>query len=396
MKVLLFVLAINIYALPVRKGVTFKVENKKQYIVRGKIKHSSIISEKKLGMNFHLIETKEELSGVNNLYKTYTYYGDYMESVTDPMFVDQYHHEMIKTTEAWNITKGKKEVVIAVTDNEFELDHDDLQTAWWKNTNEIPGNNIDDDNNGYIDDVIGWDFVENDNNVDVLESPTHGTHVAGIIAATNNNIGVVGVAPGVKVMPLRWYGDERPWTTDLIVETYLYAIENGANIISTSYNIDGLVEDMAYRDVLKLARKKDILVFNSAGNDSKKNAPREQIEEVILVCSVKTSKRRADRKSSFSNYGQGIDICAPGDPILSTVQRRYEGKSRYGELEGTSMSTPIAASVAALIWSHNPNMNSSDVLQRLLDSADNIDDKNRKKYKGMLGAGRVNAYKALK
>jgi len=375
-----------------------------QYIVKG----AEFIVGKKirsLGNSVFLIRTNEKIKVDNiNVFHNYQYTGEFKETKVnssksnDALFVDQKHHLLINSTEAWKITKGSKKIIVAVTDNEFEMDHDDLKHAWWKNINEIPGNGIDDDQNGYIDDVSGWDFVTHDNNPDVEEGPTHGTHVSGIIAASlNNKIGGSGIAPNVTIMPLRWYGDERSWNTALVVETYRYAIENGANIINTSYNIDPLVEDPAYLDVIQYAKENEVIIFNSAGNDRKKDPPRGVIKDIVLVCSVRNSKERHfDKKSGFSNYGSEIDVCAPGDPILSTVQRRYQGLSRYGELEGTSMSSPVAAAVAALIWSHYPQMKAAEVVKKLIESADNIDAKNRSKYKGLLGSGRVNALEALR
>jgi len=197
-------------------------------------------------------------------------------------------------------------------------------------------------------------------------------------------------------MPLRWYGSERPWTSALVAETYHYAVDNGAKIINTSYNIDGLADDQVYLDAVKYVTEKGAIIFNSAGNSGRKDPNRQKVEEVVLVCSVKSDERRADRLSSFSNYGSGIDVCAPGDPILSTVQGRYLGESRYGELQGTSMASPVAAAVAALIWSHNPNFTAEEVKQRLFESSDNIDEENRSSRRGLMGAGRVNAFNALK
>lgn len=394
-----FILPILMIPTMAMAAVNKRVALENQYIVKGN-KKSLGKNLKKLGKDIFLIQTKEKLTVDNQtVFQNYQYIGEYKEgnSVNDEMLKDQFHHIQIQTEKAWSIEKGSPEIIVAVTDNEFEVDHDDLKNSWWKNPNEIPNNGIDDDGNGYIDDVIGWDTIGNDNNVDVEDGPTHGTHVAGIIAAEiNNKIGVAGIAPNVKVMPIRWYGDEAPWTTAVIVESYQYAVNNGAKIINTSYNIDGLVDDAAYLDVIQYVKDQGAIIFNSAGNDRKKDPERQKIEDIVLVCSVKSGKERTmDKKSSFSNYGSGIDICAPGDPILSTVQRRYEGKSRYGELEGTSMASPVAASIAALIWSRNPNFTRQEVLNKLYNSVDNIDDKNRK-YKGMLGAGRVNALKAVK
>lgn len=375
-----------------------------QYLVKSSSFTSGEIV-RKIGRGMLLVKSKIKLNVDNkNIFHNYEYRGEFKEGVitkkkvNDPLFSEQSHHSQIKTPEAWKITQGSSDIIVAVTDNEFELDHDDLKHAWWKNEKEIPNNKIDDDGNGYVDDVIGWDFVTQDSNVDVEESPTHGTHVSGIIAAqVHNGIGVAGIAPKVKIMPLRWFGDERRWDTALVVETYNYAIAMGANIINTSYNIDPLVEDPAYLDVIKFATDSGVIIFNSAGNDNKKDPPRGVVKDIVLVCSVKGKKERHfDKKSRFSNYGKEIDICAPGDPILSTVQRRYLGESRYGELEGTSMSSPVAASVAALIWSHNPNFTRREVIDKLINSADNIDAKNKSRYHGLLGSGRVNALEALK
>ena len=315
-----------------------------------------------------------------------------MESTpNDERFGDQYHHGMIQTINAWNVTKGDSEVIVAVTDNEFRIDHEDMQGQWWTNQEEIPGNNIDDDNNGYVDDVYGWDFIANDNDVSE-DTTTHGTHISGIIAAkAGNNLGVVGIAPNVKVMPLRWYGEQGRWTSAIVAETYHYAVDHGAKIINTSYNIDILVNDKVYLDAIQYAVSNDVLIFNSAGNNRKKDPARVKLEDIILVCSVKSSSWQEDKKSSFSNYGEGIDICAPGDPVLSTVNRKF---NKYGSLYGTSMASPVAAAVAALIWSAHPNLSANEVKERLYMGADDIEEKNEK-YRGMLGHGRVNAFKSV-
>jgi len=395
---LTFMLASSAFALPLKTGETLRVKIEGEFIVHSS--NPSIIDNGKyIGSNYYLVKTDEKNLKGTKYFQNYAYLGNYMESApNDPQFSEQFHHQMIRSNQAWNTTLGDSEIIVAVTDNEFEMDHDDLKGQWWTNVDEIPGNGIDDDQNGYIDDVNGWDFMEEGPNPDHEGGPTHGTHVAGIIAAkANNGIGVAGIAPNVKVMPLRWYGDERQWTSALVLETYLYAVNNGAKIINTSYNIDGLVDDPAYLEAIKYITDNDVLLFNSAGNNSKKNPPRQKVEEIILVCSVKSSNaKKADKKSGFSNYGEGIDVCAPGDPILAPVQGRYQGESRYGELQGTSMAAPVAAAVAALIWSHNPNFTALEVRKRLEESSDNIDDRNWFWYKGLLGKGRVNAEKALK
>ena len=386
-------------ALPVAPGQNFRMHLNHEYVVSGAFNKSEVKLIKKLGKDLYLVQSQSKnFIREENVHPNYTYFGNYLEGETnDAKIEEQFHHKLIQTFQAWNTTQGNHELIVAVTDNEFELDHDDLKNQWWKNTKEIEGNGVDDDNNGYIDDIYGWDFIGNDNNVDVKESPTHGTHVAGIIAAeANNQLGVAGIAPQVKVMPLRWYSDLGGWTSAIVAETYHYAVDNGAKIINTSYNIDGMVDDQVYLEAIKYVNNHGAIIFNSAGNNNKKDPARTKIDDIVLVCSVRSKDEKSrDKKSSFSNYGEGVDICAPGDPILSTVQKRYLGESRYGELKGTSMASPVAAAVAALIWSHNPNFSKEEVLKKLYESADDID-KNNRRYKGMLGAGRVNAFQALR
>ncbi|MBD65326.1 MAG: hypothetical protein CME62_08965 [Halobacteriovoraceae bacterium] len=391
-------------ALPVKSGENFRVQIPGEYIVKSFGEKMNLPVKRKLGKNLFLVKasSQKSLNGFAAVYPNYAYYGEYKDVVSsdtpnDQSFNDQFHHEMIQTTKAWETTKGDKEIIIAVTDNEFQLDHVDMQTTWYKNPNEIADNGIDDDNNGYIDDVYGYDFMGEDNDVDATDVSTHGTHVAGTIAATaNNKLGGAGIAPKLKVMPLRWYGNERTWTSAIVAETYRYAVDNGAKIITTSYNIDYMVDDQAYLDSVAYIRANDVLLFNSAGNGYRANPPRQKIEEIILVCAVKSSDAsNADEKAGFSNWGTGIDICAPGNPVYAPVQADSGVQNAYGNLSGTSMATPQAAAVAGLIWSAHPNFSDEEVRDRLLNSADDIEAKNPR-YQGMLGAGRINAFKAVK
>ncbi len=330
--------------------------------------------------------------------QVYEILGNAQEVIpNDPRFNEQAHHQIISTLDAWRFSEGSEEVIVAVTDNGFEIEHDDLKQSWWVNTAEIPGNGIDDDGNGFIDDVHGWNFDKDNNDVTPSSSNSHGTHVAGIIAAqAHNGLGIAGIAPKVKVMPINFYGDNR-WTSITVYKSYKYAVDNGAKIINTSYNIDGFVNDQIYLEALEYVKNKGALIFNSAGNDRRKDPPRRAFNDLILVCSTQSKPGQSsqfDQISRFSNYGAGISLCAPGDPILSTVNGRYLGDSRYGNLSGTSMASPVAASVAALIWSQNPDYTADEVKEKLLRSCDSIDRINPR-HQGMLGAGRINARKAL-
>ena len=309
----------------------------------------------------------------------------------DALLAAQEHHQIINSEFAWKRgVGGNPNVIVAVTDDGVELAHPDLAAHIWHNKNEIPNNGIDDDKNGYVDDVKGWDFTSVDNDPN---GGSHGTHVAGIIGSQiNNEVGGAGTAAGVSLMALRWYGGKKSWTTELIVETYTYAMNNGAKIINTSYNIDWLADDAVYLEMVKLLKENGVLLFNSAGNSGRKNPKRQAIEDVTLVASTYGKllpEDKLDTRSRFSNYGTGIDIAAPGEKILATC---LGGK--YCEKSGTSMASPNAAATAAMIWSVYPKLSADQVLHKLFSSTDNIDERN-KEYKGLLGAGRINIAKAI-
>ena len=348
-------------------------------------------------MGFDINQFKQELNDndhIQNVVPNYVYLGDYKEfSPNDPLFAKQSHHLIMKNDEAWEISTGKEEIVVAVTDDGFKLDHEDLIHSWFKNANEIPDNGIDDDQNGYIDDVVGYDFNEMDNNpMSDSRNGSHGTHVSGIISAGfSNNIGVTGHSPKIKVMPIKFYGKNN-WTSAMVLESYTYAANNGAKIITTSYYIDNFVGDVAYEKALDYAYGKGLILFNSAGNGGAFDSKRTAFTKLLLVASTKSKTARRskiDQKSSFSNYGRGVDIAAPGDPIHST------GRSlRYVDMSGTSMAAPNAAASAALIWSIHPEYSRDQVVAKLLMGADNINNINNR-YKNYLGSGRINAKESL-
>lgn len=302
----------------------------------------------------------------------------------DPRYSQQYHHPLMRNNFAWDVTQGQG-VVIAVTDDGVQLDHEDLAANIWRNPGEIPGNGIDDDNNGYVDDVNGWDFSANDNNPNPDGSfDDHGTHCSGIAAGrTGNGIGIAGTAGLARIMPIRFYGSGA-WTSTVILNSYTYAVNNGAKIISTSYNIDGFVGDNIFLQAVNYVYNNNVLHFNSAGNNNQLNPPRQVFDQMLFVANTDN----LDRKNGSSNYGFGVDISAPGTNILSTII------NDYAEYSGTSMSTPNAAGVAALIWAANPTWTRDQVAAQLVATADNIDLINPT-FAGLLGSGRVNSFRAV-
>lgn len=261
--------------------------------------------------------------------------------------------------------------------------HADLAANIWANADEFAGDGIDDDGNGFVDDIRGWDFAGNDNNPAEEGGSNHGTHVAGIAAARiNNATGVAGTAGGATIMPLRISASPTSWT---FASAYRYAADNGARIVSTSFGVDSLVSDPTYVSALQYLYDRNVLHINSAGNNNTLNPARQALHQSLFVSNTDSS----DVRRSTSNYGTGIDISAPGVSILSTLP----GNS-YGSMTGTSMSAPNVAGVAALIWSAHPTWTRDQVAAQLIGTADNIDALNPA-YAGLLGSGRANAGRAV-
>ncbi|CAL2095597.1 S8 family serine peptidase [Tenacibaculum sp. 190524A02b] len=329
----------------------------------------------------------------------------------DPDFDKQWHYKNtgqedgtigsdINLEEAWKIEKGDSRVIVAVMDEEVEPSHPDLKRNMWVNEGEIPGNEIDDDNNGYVDDIHGYNFVWDRGE---LKGEDHGTHVAGTIAAdTNNGIGVAGVAggtgkgDGVRIMSCAILS----WGIGGLEESYVYAADNGAVISNNSW---GLHVDSSQDKVTATKAGIDYFVANAggkeqamegglvifaAGNDNNEYSDSfpDAYEPVFHVASTDNK----DKKSSFSTYGSWVEIAAPGSKILSTLP---DGK--YGYNSGTSMATPHVAGVAALIVSKNyGNITSNQVKSLLQGGSKQIDNLNPS-FVGKLGAGRLDAYASL-
>jgi len=359
----------------------------------------------------------------------------------DGYFVDQWHLNQandcdIDAPEAWDIETGSDSKVVAIFDTGVRYFHKDLggSNASYSNPEGTDGNmwinwaekngtsGVDDDGNGYVDDWVGWDFVDgasscwtgedcNDQDNDPRDFNGHGTHCAGNVSAINNN-GYATCAPsggwgngtleatanGVKVMACRigWSGKYATWEVgyvrmDFAAEAFYYAADNGADIVSCSWgssNTGGIGAAIDYF----LANGG--MVFHAAGNDGSSSADyMGSRSDIINVAATDAN----DCKADFSNYGTWVDISAPGTGIWSSYHSHDDPQSDYvAAIDGTSMSSPLAASVAALIWSKNPTWTASQVEQQLYDSADDIYGLScNSSYIGKLGAGRINAHKAV-
>lgn len=319
----------------------------------------------------------------------------------DPLFNKQWGMQDIGVTSAWQDGLGKPEIIVAVIDTGVDYTHEDLLPNLWRNDKEIPNNNIDDDNNGYVDDIIGWDFVDKDNKpYDLAVSPKelltgggnpgHGTHCAGNVAAKGNNtLGIAGVAPNVKIMSLRFISSKGGGTTADAIKAIKYAVDNGAQITSNSWGSEGedpseAVENKALRDIIQYAQDRGSLFIAAAGNghsgkgydndtDKAPAYPASYEHDIIISVAALDIKNQF---GSFSNWGKkSVDIGAPGVDVFSTVvggsYSNYVINMGGFEItwDGTSMATPHVAGAAALYWSAHPTKNWREVKEAILSSA---------------------------
>ncbi|PIQ87089.1 MAG: hypothetical protein COV74_02050 [Candidatus Omnitrophica bacterium CG11_big_fil_rev_8_21_14_0_20_45_26] len=295
----------------------------------------------------------------------------------DPLYSQQYAHRITRTEQAWDQEVGSANVVVAVIGTGVDIDHVDLLNNIWMNTGEIPDNGIDDDENGYVDDVYGWDFLNNNN--DPRSSSAHETGVAGVVAAEGNNgEGVAGVSWHSKVMALQ----VAP-TSASTAPAIDYARMNGAQIINMSFGNDVPAKygDGLVKEALDAAYRENVLLIAAAGNSScdclKWPAA---LYNVIAVASTDQS----DNRSFFSNYGRWVDMAAPGTNILTT-----DLNNTYGTSSGTSEAAPYVSGVAALILSHFPQLSNIEIRAVLENTADELNTG----YD--IGTGRVNSETAL-
>jgi subtilisin family serine protease len=272
---------------------------------------------------------------------------------------------------AWALADGRlHEVVVAVIDTGLDWNHADF--GWdqvWRNTDEIPDNGIDDDQNGYVDDMIGWNFLDDSNNPFDLDG--HGTFVAGIIAAdTNNATGIRGINPAARIMVLKALNTFGHTRASYIAEAIVYAVDNGARIINLS--VGGAETTRIEEEALAYAAARGVVVIVAAGNEGLEVTDWGPAgsDHVITVASTDFD----DVRTVFSNWGRGIDMAAPGLDILSLRARRtdtmrdisgveYERAAafvgadrRYYRASGTSFSAPIVAGAASLLLSSRPEL----------------------------------------
>ncbi len=334
----------------------------------------------------------------------------------DTYINNQWYLSRIQAPAAWERINSSPSITIAVIDSGIDINHPDLRDNIWQNQKEIADNGIDDDRNGFIDDVFGWDFVENlpDPSPKFEENWTesglsHGTIISGIIGATGNNReGISGVSWKTKIMPLRALNDQGDGRMSSVVRAIDYAVHNGADIINLSFV--GFSYNQALQESLQRAYEAGVIVVAAAGNEQETGQGENIDEHPIypacyqgkngenIVIGVAASDA-LDQKTNFSSYGFNcVDITAPGVSFFSTIPKGsnlLEPNIIYdGFWSGTSMAAPIVSGALALIAEINPELQPTEIVKILLQSSDNISRLNPN-YLGQLGSGRVNLDRAL-
>jgi subtilisin family serine protease len=312
----------------------------------------------------------------------------------DPGWDRQWALRRIGAPRAWDVARGKLDVVVAALDTGLALEHPDLAPGLWRNTGEIAGNWQDDDGNGYADDVWGWHFYHVWNGTGfearadgyVADDHGHGTHVAGIAAAAlDNGVGVAGLAGGARLMTVKvldqygvgWYSD--------LAAGIVYAVDNGAHIINMS--LGGPTPSQALQDAVDYAYAHGVLVVAATGNSDAGVLYPAACEHVLAVAATDSD----DAWASFSNHGPQVDVAAPGVDIYSTWYR-LDG---YFTQSGTSMAAPHVSGLAALMWSANRDLSLEQVTHIITSTAVDANVESWPGWDEELGWGRIDAGNAL-
>ncbi len=304
----------------------------------------------------------------------------------DPYLGSLWGMSAIQAPAAWDVTTGSAAVTVAVVDTGIEYTHPDLATNIAVNTGEVPANGIDDDQNGFVDDVYGYDFINNDANP--MDDHFHGTHCAGTIGAVGDNgLGVAGVAWNVQLMPVKVLSSTGSGSIASVVAGINYAVHRGVKIISMSLGTSSYSQTL--ESAIENAKQQGVLIVAAAGNSGQNSDlyplyPAASTQDNVISVAAST---QTDGLASFSNFGAtSVDLAAPGVSILSTTLAQG-----YGYASGTSMATPHVAGMAAILKSVNPGLSYSEIKAALLQGVDPLPAFSGKTVSG----GRANLYRAL-
>lgn len=319
----------------------------------------------------------------------------------DPGWVQQWGPAKIGVPIAWWVATGTPDVVIAVLDSGIQPDHEDLADRLWTNPGEVPGNKVDDDGNGRVDDFQGWHFyhawngqafVPGEDN-QIADEHGHGTHVAGIAGATfNNNVGIAGVAGGSRLMVVKVLDQQGEGQYSDVAQGIIYAVDNGAQVINLSFG--GTSPSQTLQEAVNYAHARGVLVVAASGNDGSPVLYPAACEHVLSVAATDQD----DNRASFSNYGPEVDVAAPGVSIYSTGwpdDSRADCTSGYCRKSGTSVATPHIAGLAALMRSARPDLTVAQVTGIITSTAADVNTGTLTGWDEYLGWGRVEAGRAL-
>lgn len=341
------------------------------------------------------IEQYSKLDGVEVVQPNYYY--QLQVNPNDAMFGSLWGMTRISAPAAWDLTTGSSTVVVANIDTGSRYTHQDLAANMWTNPGEINGNSLDDDGNGFIDDVYGYDFRFNDGNP--LDEHGHGTHTSGTIGAVGNNLlGVAGVNWNVRIMTIKIYSASGTDTTSaMLISAYNYVRlmkERGVNIRVTNNSYGGCNEacgyDQATKDALDAMGSAGILNVFAAGNNGTDNDTSPFYPASYTSPSVLSVGGTDQNDNRIYNFGaNSVDLAAPATGILSTT---WGSDSSYGNSSGTSMATPHVAGAAALLSALNPNLSVASLKATLMNSVDVVAALNGMNKTG----GRLNVDRALR
>ena len=310
----------------------------------------------------------------------------------DPEYVNGVQWGLVKVEApyAWAVSTGEG-LLVAIVDTGIDPDHPDLRDKLWVNLPELNGESgADDDGNGKVDDIYGWDFVAGDN--EPRDANGHGTHVAGIAGAmTDNGLGVAGMGWNAILIPIRVLGEDGTGDSWDVARGIRYAADCGAKIINLSLGAPGYSQSSPYpalRDAVLYAQSKGALVVAAAGNEGYPPGSAYYFYPAAYadVLGVAATTRH-DGIASFSNAGPYVDVAAPGVDIYST-----KPFSSYGSMQGTSMATPLVSGLAALVWARHPSATALQVAALIMDGAEDLGSVGRDPY---FGWGRINARNSL-
>ena len=297
-----------------------------------------------------------EFAQINNCY----FSENQTDSTTpnDPLYSQQYYHQNINSEAGWDVTSGDPSVIIGILDvYGIQTNHEDLADNMWINKGEIPDDGIDNDDNGYVDDIHGWNFWTNNNG---QSSPWytnyHATSVAGISAAsTNNSIGVAGVCQQCKILTLRMRNSIQT------VPALFYAFDNGAKVINMSFG-SYYENDPILDKAFDYLYENNIVLIASAGNDNTDTAHYPSGHpHVLSIAATNIDNNSTD----FTNYGLDVDLAAPGEDIYTTFMYEGDKGTKYAYMDGTSVAAPIVSGAAGLLLSKYPNLKTEDIYNTL-------------------------------